>query len=376
MRIGIDCRALENSRGGIAQYTFSLVKNILSSDKENQYFLFFNAKYSEKYKKYFEQENCSIIYLSKRKLFSRIPFLFNHIWISFLLYYYRLNIFHSLAGIIPLLYFGRSIITIHDLAIFYHQEWFLKGQWFAKKVLVPFSLKKSRMIIAVSKNTKKEILDLFRISEAKIRVIYEAGIDRFLLKNESESDLNVDLSENYILTIGTLEPRKNLINLLEAFATYALKYSRNKEKLVIIGAKGWGCDQIKQKIKFLGLRDKVILTGFIEEERKIQILKTAKVFVFVSLYEGFGIPVLEAMNLGVPVLCSQEAGGLSEVTNGAAYLVDPLNIEAIAKGLSKVLNNFNLRKRLKEGGLKWSNNFSWEKCAKETISIYRFTYQV
>jgi len=374
MFIGIDCRAMLG-KGGIAHYTYNLVKNLLIQDRRNNYVLFFDAKVSQSLKNILEQSNCSIKYFPvvKRKKF--FPFIYSHFLIGNFLNKQKLDLFHTPTGSIPLFYKGRAVITIHDLAIYKHPEWFPLGQWFSKKIVVPWSLKKADKIIAVSRKTKQDIIDFFQVPENRIQVIYEAPslrgdpsfYSRQTLQSPKAKPQNLG---GYALFIGTLEPRKNLIRLLKAFALYCRKYPKKTEKLVIIGGKGWKFEPIYQAVMDLKLKTKVVFTGYVSEKRKIELLKWAKVLVFPSLYEGFGLPALEAMSLGVPVICSNNSA-LGEISNQAAFLVNPRDIRSIFRGLARVLSNKTLREELREKGLARVQLFSWSKCAQETLKVFQ-----
>ena len=374
MHIGIDCRTM-SGKGGIAHYTYNLVKNLLIQDKKNTYVLFFGAKVSQNLKNTLEQDNCSIKYFPGSNLKKVIPFVYSHFVNGIFLNKQKLDLFHAPTGSFPLAYRGRAVITIHDLAIYKHPEWFPACQWFSKKIVVPRSLKKAKRIIAVSENTKQDIIDLFKIPQKKIQVIYEAaslasqrGRQGLMIK-QSSLGAKLDNLGDYALFIGTLEPRKNLVRLIKAFALYCRKYPQKTEKLVIAGGEGWKFKQIYQTVTGFRLKTRVIFTGYISEKEKIGLLQGAKAFISPSLYEGFGLPVLEAMSLGIPVICGNNSA-LKEISGHASFLVDSCNIRSILEGLTKVLSNKSLREDLKAKGLVRAKQFAWSKCAKETIGLY------
>ncbi len=375
-------------KGGIAHYTYNLVKNLLIQDRKNNYVLFFDAKMSQSLGNTLEQLHCSIKYFPGSDFKKVLPFIYTHFVIGNFLNRQKLDLFHAPTGSLPLTYRGKAVITIHDLAIYKHPEWFPSGQWFSKKIVVPRSLKKADKIIAVSENTKQDIIDLFQIPEHKIQVIYEASslssrgggqsptrpACRSQGSGRKQSPLETKLHnlDNYILFIGTLEPRKNLTRLLKAFALYCRKYPKKTEKLVIIGGEGWKFEPIYQAVVDLKLKTRVVFTGYVSEKRKTELLKGAKALVFPSLYEGFGLPALEAMSLGVPVICSNNSA-LGEISNQAAFLVNPRDIRSIFRGLARVLPDKALREELKERGLARARLFSWSKCARETLKVFKST---
>ncbi|MFA4880310.1 MAG: glycosyltransferase family 1 protein [Candidatus Doudnabacteria bacterium] len=398
MRLGIDCRAMQG-KGGIATYTFHLVKNLLIRDKRNHYVLFFDpvrnmprsllrlgrnidnscgwvscparvsngvdSKISQNLQNLSEQHNCSIKYFPHRGLLDSLPLVRSHILFSQFLRKQGLDIFHAPAGSLPLFYQGKTVVTAHDLAIYKNPEWFPRFQFFSKNIVVPQSLRKATYIIAVSETTKRDLLTLFSIPSKKIKVIYEGGLDASLISSgKRESALD------YILTISTLEPRKNLVRLIRAFTLYRRHNPQKREKLIIIGGEGWKYKGIYKEIRELGVQKEVILTGYVGEKEKIRLLRRAKVFIFPSLYEGFGLPVVEAMSLGVPVICSRR-GALAEISGNAAFFVNPYAARSVAEGLSKVLGDRDIREKLAKKGLERAQRFSWQKCAKETLDVYQ-----
>ena len=172
-------------------------------------------------------------------------------------------------------------------------------------------------------------------------------------------------SNDYLLYVGTLQPRKNLVRAIEAFG---LLKRDSTLKFVIAGKKGWLYDEIFEKVKELNLENEVIFTGYVPDEDLPELYKNAKAFIFVSLYEGFGLPVLEAMSYGIPVLTSNTSS-LPEVAGDAALLVDPENTEEIAKGMERLLTDEKLRQQLISKGKEQIKKFSWEKAAKETLQV-------
>ncbi len=398
MRIGIDCRTILNpgygEGAGIGHYTYYLVKNLLELDKKNRYILFFDSLLSREA----AREIISVAPNAETKFFPfhrykhYLPIAFSHILVAAALDKEKLDIFHSPAYTLPLAYKGKSVVTVHDLAIYKHPEWFpskfLAGQEFSKKILVPKSLKKASRIIAVSKNTKKDIAEIFKIKPDKVDVVYE-GVE---FKNLPSKDDDVcgsegkicpknikskyGLKEDYILFLGTVEPRKNIAALVRAFCGLAAnnKAIGEKYQLVLAGAKGWKYKKIFLEIekcnKILGGKNKIKYIGYIPGQEKFSLISYASCFVFPSLYEGFGLPVLEAMSLGVPTITS-DTSSLPELAGDGAILVDPINIKTIEMAMKKVLSERSVGLELGEKGMLKAKEFSWAKCARETLEVYK-----
>ncbi len=373
MKIGIDCRYILNTKhgelAGVGHYTYFLIKYILEQDKENEYVLFFYNK-KIKCEEFENNSNVKCVYFPGLETLSKIPFFYRHIFIPHILRMYRLDVYHNPAFIIPFFYLRKSIITIHDLAMYKNPKWFPDGGFFNKKILIPASIYKAKKIIAVSDNTKRDLIKYFKVKSSKIKVILE-GVEDYNKIEIDENKINskFKFTDPYFLFISTLEPRKNATRLIEGFAEF-LKINDDKNfKLVLAGKKGWKYDSIFEKIKELKLEQKVIYVGYVSQEEKIYLLRNAFTFVFPTLYEGFGLPILEAMNMGVPIITSNVAS-IPELVIDNAILIDPRNIDSIKLAMLKIANNEELRINLSEKGKGISVNFKWLETAKRTIALY------
>lgn len=364
MRIGIDCRTIQESEpAGTAHYTLELVRALLEIDAENQYALFFRTKPQDEI---FKRQNAKIVVLPQ----SSIPYISNHLLFSQTLRREKLDIFHATANALPIGYNGVSVLTIHDLAIYINPEWFPK-QTFSTKFLVPRSLAKAKKIIVPSESTKQDLQKIFRIPEDRIKVIYEG------VRAEETSDKAKGIAlekfgikeKNYFLFLGTIEPRKNLIALIAAYKTLIQK-NPDAPILVLAGGKGWKNEDIFEAIKKRSLENKIKYLGYVSNEEKFVLMKSAFLFVYPSLYEGFGLPILEAMSKGVPVISSR-ISSIPEIAGDAALLIDPNNDDEIANALEKLWKDDNLRAKLIAKGKIQSALFSWTKTAKQTLESYR-----
>ena len=217
MRIGIDCRTIlapgRGEQAGVGHYTYYLVKHLLSIDKKNEYVLFFDYRVTST--KEFQQKNVKIQRFPFSQYKRYMPLAYSHMLISAYLRRHRLDIYHSPANPIALTYPGTSIITVHDLAIYQHPEWFPGYQKFSTKLLVPKSLGKAKRIIAVSEATRQDLATMFKIPKKRIRVIYE-GVNRERSRIPlTKLRRKYGLKKRYLLFVGTVEPRKNLLKLID-----------------------------------------------------------------------------------------------------------------------------------------------------------------
>ncbi len=372
MRIGIDCRTILNprlgERAGVGHYTYYLVKHLLKNDKKNEYVLFFDYRLMDVTE--FKQKNVKLKHFPFSQYQRYLPFTYSHMLISAALIKEGLNIYHSPANVIPLTYPKTSVITVHDLAIYKKPEWFPRGQKFSTKLLVPRSLKKADQIIAVSRATKRDIIKLFKIKPEKIKIVYE-GVGMKKIKEGKKPDIfkKYRLKNKYIIFLGTIEPRKNLVGLINAYSKLIKKKKFENYDLVLAGAEGWKYDQIFKTIEKNGLGDRVKFLGYVSHNEKIDLMKRAEIFVFPSFYEGFGLPLLEAISLGVPAI-SSSISSMPEVAGKSVIYINPESEEAILKAMVKILSSSKLRKKMKLLGIEQARGFDWDKCAKETIKIY------
>jgi len=271
---------------------------------------------------------------------------------------------------LPFFYFGKSIITVHDLAIYKNPNWFPRRQWFGKNILTPLSVYKAKKIIAVSENTALDLMELFKIKKEKIEVIHE-GVENYneFIIDEEKIKAELKLKDPFFLFIGTLEPRKNIVGLIEAFSQFLQTSKDPSFKLVLAGKKGWQYEPIFEAIKKLKLEDNVIYAGYVNLTEKVYLLKNALAFVFPSFYEGFGLPILEAMNMGVPIITSNIAS-IPEIVIDNALLVDPYNAKSIAEAMAKIATDGELRDKLIMKGRGIAQNFTWRACTEKTLALY------
>lgn len=373
MRIGIDCRTILNpkhgERAGVGHYTYYLVTQLLAQDKVNQYVLFFDHRMGQT--KEFQKPNVTIRRLPFAQYKKFLPFTYSHMLISSFIQREKLDVYHSPANVIPYLYRGASVVTVHDLAIYRHPEWFPKRQKFSISVLVPRSLRHASRIIAVSEATKKDIVKTFRTSADKIKVVYE-GV------NKETAHLTADgiahkygLRLPYVLYVGTIEPRKNVELMVRAFLKLrAKKPALKKYQLVLAGHRGWRSHNVFKAIEEGIQLGAVRYLNYVPHEDKVALVKNATTFVFPSLFEGFGLPVLEAMAMGTPVITSKTSS-LPEVTGSSALLVNPSSEKEFIDALSKMLGSPVLRRKLSEAGKSRATQFTWRKCAQATMKVYK-----
>jgi len=282
------------------------------------------------------------------------------------------DLFHATEHLLPRLKGARTVLTVHDLIFLLFPEYHLPlNRWFLNRFM-PFFLRRADAIIAVSQCTKDDLIRHYAVPSEKIAVVYEGVDARFQPVTDPDILARVraryGLPERYILSVGTIEPRKNLTTLLEAYRT--LRAQGSELKLVIAGKKGWLYEGFFRRLRELGLEREVVFPGFVPDEDLPALYSAAEFFVFPSLYEGFGLPVLEAMACGTPVVASNSSS-LPEVIGEAGIMVEPRDIRALAEAMERVLADQGKQREMREKGLRQAAKFTWERAAAMTMEVYR-----
>lgn len=279
------------------------------------------------------------------------------------------DLVHGPVFTAPLLSPCPAVITIHDLSFIRFPRLFRPANRVYLTLMTRLSAERARRLIAVSTHTAIESTQLLGIPRERIDVIYH-GVDPDFRPLPAEEIAAFrerrGLPERFVLCVGTLEPRKNHAKLVEAFA----HMRDGGVKLILAGGRGWLYDDVAGKVESLGLRDAVAFPGYVENSELPLWYNAATIVAYPSLYEGFGLPVLEAQACGTPVLTSN-VSSLPEAAGDAAMLVDPNNVEALAAGLHRLLTDELLRRELRERGLAHASQFTWSHAACQTVQTYR-----
>ena len=362
MRIGIDCTLLQKaSYTGVENYTVRLIKSFLRANALNQYVFFFRKGIPNALATWDKSRFEAMISPTSNRVIT------DQIWMPRAVTKARINLLHCPAFPSPLLVRVPAVLTIHDAVPWRYPETLSKGMHFYYRPLFPQAIRKAKRIIADSLSTKNDLSEIFPHAKDKLRVIHLAGDPHVFGDSGFPADRsNTYLkAKRYVLTVGSIEPRKNLAGLLRAFELAAPNINADIH-LKIVGRKAWQKDlEIPQAIK-----DRVIFTGYIPSDQVLaEIYRNALLFVLPSFYEGFGLPVLEAMWAGTPVLCSRTSS-LPEVAGGAAEYADPSRPEDFAEKMVRLVQNASLRVALITKGYERARLFSWEKTAQETLAVY------
>lgn len=286
-----------------------------------------------------------------------------------------LNLLHGAVYASPLLAACPTVITVHDLTFVHHAAALKRFHRVYLRLITRLSAQRAVRVIATSENTRRELIEWLALSPGRVVTVPNGVSEEFAPASAAAIEAfrgQQGLPARFILFVGTLEPRKNVERLLAAFAQARSRLDADT-CLVVAGSKGWYYQQIFAQAAALGQGDqppRVIFPGFIPADQLPWWYRAATVFVYPSLYEGFGLPVLEAMASGTAVITSNTSS-LPEVAGDAAILIDPTDVDAMADALVRLLNDADLRGQLSAAGVRQAAKFSWRRCAEETVAVYR-----
>lgn len=284
------------------------------------------------------------------------------------------HLHHSLSFALPLAWAGPTVLSVYDLSFLRHPRLFHRGNRIYKTFLTRISARRASMVVTISEHGKREAIALLGLAEEKVAVAYP-GVDNHF-RPLAERDIRefrdrLGLPQHFVLFLGTLEPRKNVAGLVRAYSVLRRRVAL-PHKLVLAGGEGWLSSPLFRLIQELGLQDDVLFPGFVDPADQVLWYNAADAFVYPSLYEGFGLPPLEAMACGVPVVASNRAA-LPEVVGEAGRLVDPDDPEKLAETLVEVLSDEALRAGMKIAGLERATKFTWAGMARRILGVYHET---
>jgi len=366
MIIGIDgSRAFIREKTGVEEYSYQVIKNLAETrsfkDPKNKVVLYLRKEQKVDFKL---PKNWKVKNLNWPKFWTQFG-------LSLEMFFYPVDVLFISAHIAPLIHPKKTFVVIHGLEYETVKESYSAWSRFYMRWLIKLSCSWSKKIIAVSKNTKKDLVDLYAVPENKIKVIYEGtSLSKDCSSNnlnKIDKDLQQVLENKYLFFMGRLEKRKNVSGIISAFEILKDGY-QIPHKLILAGKAGFGYEEIKNKIDNSKYKDEIIEVGFVSDEKKCALLRNADVFLFATFYEGFGLPILEAQAIGIPVVTSNissmpEIGG-----DGVAYC-NPEEPISIAGAIHKVVSDENFKESLIKKGHENIKRFDWKKCAEEIAEV-------
>ncbi len=365
MRIGIDATALPGQLFGAGNYIVNLVQALSRVDTRNDYVVFAKSPHAEHFA---SLNRVDLVRVSLPFRVQRI--IWEQTLLPLLAHKSRLDVLHTPHYTISLAASCASVVTFHDMTFFLYPNVHQAYKRLFFRTLMPIAARRATALIAISESTCQDMTRVLAVPPAKISVIpYGIAPDFRPVPASMSADARrrFGLPNPCIVYVGNLEPRKNLVALLQAFAR--LVERGLPHSLVLVGSRGWHDDDIFSTSRSLRLADRVLFLGYVPQAELPAIYGAADAFIYPSLYEGFGLPLLEAMACGVPVVTSN-VSSMPEVVADAGILVDPHSVDALADGLQRVVTDRSLHDELSRKGLERAKLFTWDRTARETLAVY------
>ncbi len=380
MRIGVRAHVLDERVGGHANYLRNILRALPKVDQEDDYTLFLNTSLLTDVVP--NTERMRHVVLPLRYVRVRIPLWRNGLTFtdvivpnggaSLALVRARIDVVHvQLAA--PLLFGAPLVLTLHDIAYERYPQFFMPDVVTKLRVRVPLTVRRAAAVLTGSEFSKKDIVRRYCVPPEKV-VVAHYGVDSIYRPLNDASRLfaaceRYGTSDRFILCVGDLQPRKNLRTLIDAYVRLR-RADAIRHKLVLVGRKAWLYDDIFAVARASGYADDLVFTDYVPDEDLVALYNAAELFVYPSIFEGFGLPPLEAMACGTPVVCSNTSS-LPEVVGDAALTVAPLDAEALADAIAAALGSSTLRDRLSAQGLRRAAMFPWESTARIVHDVYR-----
>lgn len=364
MLIGIDAsRAALTQRTGTENYSLYLIRKLIEMGEGHRFRLYFNRPPQD-----------GLFVRNERVQWRIMPFprLWTHLRLAWEVTHHPPDVLYVPAHVVPWLHPRRCVVSVHDLGYLHypqaHTRW---GRWYLD-LSTRFNVHSGRRIIADSKATRRDLISHYRVNPEKIVVAYPAGTPGLAPVTDTAERERVRRAyrtgERYFCYVGTLQPRKNLDTLLRAFSSLIAKKEIPEDvNLVLAGKRGWKCKKIVEMTQNKPLRGRVVLPGYVPSHDLPALLSGALAYVLPSLYEGFGLPILEAMACDTPVICS-DVSSLPEVAGDAALYVSPHDTEGWAQAMARIYYDGTLCQRLIARGRERRKRFSWERCARTVLA--------
>jgi glycosyltransferase involved in cell wall biosynthesis len=371
MKIAIDIRTILPTRSGVGNYVLHLIENLLRVDSGSTYYFISRPENLTFF------ENLGKQGVPLFTIFSHENHPLGDLWEHFILPLrlkkFGVEIFHGPASLIPFRKENyRVVVTIHDLVAFLFPNTIPLKYGAYMRYLLRYAVRRADRIISVSAHTREDLIRILKVPPEKISVVHEAptplfrALDRQWAREQLQT--RYGLKKKFIYHLGNIEPRKNLIVLLQAFGQVCRQIN-NEYVLVLSGQPGWLTGSLQRFLARYPFKERIIFTGYVPREDLPLFMNGAEMFVFPSLYEGFGLPVLEAMHCGTPVISSNRSS-IPEIVGPAALLIDPEDPSALAEMIVYLIRHPDQREKMRALGLEQAARFTWEEAALKTLAVY------
>lgn len=371
MRVGLDGFPLASPKTGIGHYTFELARSLAQLAPDDRFELISPTPFSDSSIKEIQEASLPNLGFINPKATS----IRRHWWAVGLPLYLRqttFDLFHGTNYEVPLWNRRRNVVTIHDLSLLLHPEYHERRLVRRARRRLPLMLRSASMIIAVTESMKREICEHLNVTADRVAVTPEAprrSFHRISLEETTTTRRRFEIEDDFILFVGTVEPRKNLITLMRALDE-VLRHTSLRPQLVIAGGMGWLTDELFSFLEDSPVKERVQFIGYTSDDDLRALYSSCRISVYPSLYEGFGLPPLEAMACGAPVITSR-IPAIEETVRPAAMMVDPLDVTELARAIVGLWNDQPQRERLSAAGLHRAAEFTWERTAQLTLNVYR-----
>jgi glycosyltransferase involved in cell wall biosynthesis len=362
MVIAVNTRfLLSDNLEGFGYFTKEVMTLLTSQHPEHQFHFFFDRPFDASFIFSLNVQGHIVSPPARHPLLWKYWF---DIKVPTLLKKIKADVFFSPDGQCSLTTKVPQCLVVHDLGFLHHPEAYKKSHGFYLKNYTPKFIHKAKSVVTVSNFSKEDIIKQYKVDEAKIKVVYNGAKNIFTPRSFDEQTLvkeKYTAGTEFFLYTGAIHPRKNLINLLKAFSIFKRRL-KSSMKLVFAGRLAWKNDEFVALLKTYKYKEDIVLTGYLKEKELATLMAAAYAFVYPSLFEGFGVPIIEAMKCGVPVLTSKTSS-MEEISEGSALYFDPLNIDDIADKLMRIYKDESGRKLLIEKGLHIAEKYTWQKTA-------------
>lgn len=365
-RIGIDAHAIGERLTGNETYITNLLQCLLSVDTGDEYVLFFTRPEAAAHWKELYPQVGNVLVRPEQPLL-RIPLVMPR-----LARRHALDMLHvQYAG--PPFISVPVVTTVHDISYEHFPQYFTRKEVLQFRATIPLTARRAARVLTVSEYSKRDIVETYGIEDERVVVTYNGVSPAFRPLPPGETGAvtlkRYGIEEQYLLAVGNLQPRKNLVRLFEAYTRLRDSMPDIRHKLVVVGKKAWKFSPILDSVRRSRWNDDIILTDYVPDEDLPVLYACAQALVYPSVFEGFGLPPVEAMACGTPVIVSDRSA-LPEITGEAGMKVDPFDVDGIASAMATIIREPGLAERLREAGLRQAGKFTWEECAQRTLAVY------